>query len=104
MQDKLRLASVLFANTQIQIELIDNLKGTALYRQSFKNLYNRTQKENIKLIDNFYKNMNEDSEQILFDLQNIVENFVKVVAEKDINVLKIFLEDYLNDNLKIEEE
>lgn len=102
--EKIKLAAVLFASTQIQIELIDRLKETPLYRQNLKNLYNKVQKENERLITAFYGNIKEDAELIFYDITKIVEKFVDVVEEKDIAVVDMFLTDYLNDNLRLETE
>ena len=104
MNDKLRFASVLFANTQLQIELIDRLRGTALFRQSLKNMYNKTQKENEKLIDHFYKGMNPDAEMQLHKLVGIVEKFMEIVETKDIDTFSLFMDEFINDNIKVEED
>lgn len=104
MKDKILLASMLFANAQIQLELIDKLKGTSLYRQSLKNQYNKVQIENEKLINQFHQGMNGEAEMMFYQITRIAENFVKAIEKKDINVVDAFLKDYLNDRLKIEEE
>lgn len=102
--NKLRLASVLFANTQLQIELIDRLRGTALFRQSLKNMQNKTQKENIKLIDNLHKGMNTDAEIQLHKLVGLVEKFMEIVETKDIDVFSLFMDEFIKDNIKVEED
>ena len=104
MRDKIILASMLFANAQIQLELIDRLKGTALYRQSLKNQYNKVQKENEKLINSFHKKINNEAEMMFYQITRVAENFVKAIETKDINVIDAFLKDYINGNLRIEEE
>ncbi len=103
-KEKILLASMLFANAQIQLELIDRLKGTSLYRQSLKNQYNKVQKENEKLINSFHTGMNHEAEMMYYQITRTAENFVLSIEKKDINVVDAFLKDYLNDRLKIETE
>ena len=102
--ERVKLGAVLLASTQIQIELIDRLKGTNLYKHNLKNQYNKVQKENEKLITSFYGGIQEDAELVFYHITKIVENFVTAIEKKDISVVDAFLQDYLNDNLRIEED
>ena len=103
-KERITLASMLFANTQIQIELIDELSNTSIYKQSIKNHYNKVQSINEDLINNFYKGLKDDGETVLHHLVRVSENFVKAIKDKDINVVDRFLKDYLSGELRIEEE
>jgi len=104
MKDKIILASMLFANAQVQLELIDRLKGTSLYRQSLKNQYKKVQTENEKLINSIYNGISNESEMKLYQLTRVSENFVKAIHKKDIDVIDAFLKDYLNGDLRIEND
>ena len=49
-QTQLKLAMMYFASTQPQIQIIDSLKGTSMYRQKVKNLSNQILKASLSYV------------------------------------------------------
>lgn len=85
-----------YATLQIQAEMIDDLKGTSIYNQKYKNLSNQLLKMNEEYLDRLGKviDQGEDSEEVDIQYNNtveLVELFIKVL-EKDVDQIMQFKE------------
>jgi hypothetical protein len=102
--NKANLALVFFANTQIQLELIDRLKGTQLYSQKLKNLCNQVEKENEKLISQLYGKMDDTIEPYFHMTVEMTETLMDIVEKGDIEVLIHLLKEYRDGNISVVDE
>ena len=100
----LLLASMLYANVQIQLELIDKLEQTPVFKQSLKNKYRQVQKENERMIEQFHDGISESAEMIFYKLTSIAENFVTAVEKHDLNLFGAVMSDFVNERIRIEDE
>lgn len=101
MKEVVKIAIAFYANTQIQNELMDELKGTSIYNQRLKNLGNQIQKENAKIIDRFYEVLDNESEMYFNQSVEMVETLIEVIKKGDIGVLIQLLKDYRDGRISV---
>lgn len=99
MNTKIKLAIAFYASTQIQNELIDELKGTSIYKHRYKNLINQIQKENDSYINQLYGHLDHDSEDYFYKTVEMIETIIEVVKEKDIDVFIELLKEFKDGNI-----
>tara|TARA_R110000772_G_scaffold236163_1_gene347791 strand:- start:86 stop:442 length:357 start_codon:yes stop_codon:yes gene_type:complete len=104
MKPEIKLALAYFANTQMQIELIDELKMTRLYKHKIKNLSNQIQKENEILISNLFEGLNEDAEMYFHKSVEMVEILIDSIKNGKIEILIQLLKEYKEGNISIVDE
>lgn len=93
-EQKQQMAMVFFATCQLQIETIDDLKGSSLYKRKLKQLSNSIQKECIGIIDSFYGNHGSNDELIHNEIIKMVEIFLKSIKEKRIDIMMEILSEF----------
>lgn len=93
---KVKLAIAFYAATQIQIELIDELKGTSLYSQKFKNLGNSIQKENERRMDFLYSQLDKEgeAEKVFNKTVEMTEILIKAIRKGNMDVMIELLDSY----------
>ena len=104
MKNQTKLAIAFFATCQLQIELIDELKGTNLYRHKLKNLCNQVQKENELLISSLFSNLDNDTELYLHKTVTCIESVVEAIKGSDIDTFMMLMEDFKNGEIAILDE
>ena len=88
-----------YAVTQMQIELIDELKGTTHYKQRIKSLSNQIQVENERIINDLYTRLNDDTEAYFNQTVGMIETMIDVIKTKDLNVFIALLSEYKDGNV-----
>lgn len=103
---KVKLAIAFYAATQIQIELIDELKGTSLYSQKFKNLGNSIQKEGERRMDFLYKQLDKEgeAEKVFNETVKMTEVLLKAVRNGNMDVMIELLDSYNKGNITAVDE
>ena len=91
MKAQIKIAIVFLAATTLLVEMIDELKGTSLYTKSRRERLKNTQKDFEKLINDFYKNLDGDSEKYYHDSVRVVEVVVEAIKNKDIDKLMMVI-------------
>lgn len=101
MNDKTQIAMAFYANAQLQIELIDELKGTGLFNQRLKMLGNQILKENEKLIDGLYAHLEKDAEPYFNKSVDMVETFIDAIKKGHISTLIQLMKEYRDGNISV---
>ena len=104
MDEKTKLALMLFANTQITLDLLDELEGTLLYSRKEKNLLKRVQEKNEFRINKLYAELNKDTQKIIQQTTNAVETTIRAAAELDLGLYIQLMDDLRRGKIKIIED
>lgn len=91
MSPEANLMMMLFANTQLQIELLDEVSNTRFYNQSYKSLTNNLQKRNEPIIENLFKNFKEFGDQ---------EETAQIFFNQTVEAVELFKEAIKNTNIE----
>ena len=91
MSPEANLMMMLFANTQLQIELLDEVSNTRFYNQSYKSLINNLQKRNEPIIEGLFKNFKEFGDQ---------EETAQIFFNQTVEAVELFKEAIQNTNIE----
>jgi hypothetical protein len=100
---QLKMAMMYFASAQLQIQIIDSLKGTSMYRQKVKNISNKLIKELESDIDDLYSvDKMTDTAQVFFAKTcDAVDTFISAVENSDIDLFITLLKEFRDGNIAV---
>ena len=104
MDKNTKLALMLFANTQITLELLDELEGTLLSSRKEKNLLKRVQSINEFRINKLYKKLDDNTQDVVNKTVTAVETTVRCAAELDLGLYIQLMEDLRKGKIKVVED
>ena len=85
------LLMMLFANTQLQIELIDSIRDTTFFKKTYKDITKKLQNANIKKIQQIFKmmdNAGEDKQMFEFAFAKSTEACETLIKAVEGNTLE----------------
>jgi hypothetical protein len=101
MKPIIKQAITYYACIQLQIELLDRLKSTNLYKQNLKNLCNKLQAENEKSIINLFGKLDDEAEKYFHKSVTMVESFLEVIERNDIDVFMGLMDAFRNGEIGV---
>ena len=102
MKNKVNLAIAFFALCQTMVLVIDDMKGTNLYKQTFKNLCNKILAISEAHVYSIYKDFkNKETEMQFYKTTEMAEIFVRVINNKNIGQFISLLKEYDEGNVVI---
>ncbi len=104
MDKNTKLALMLFANTQITLELLDELEGTLLSSRKERNLLKRVQSINEFRINKLYKELDNDTQDIIQQTTKAVETTIRASAELDLGLYIQLMDDLRTGKIKVIED
>ena len=99
----LQVSMALHASCQMQINLIDELKNTTLYKQKIKGLSNQLMPELEKTIEGLYDSdkMTIEAQQFFHQMEDMMESFVDVLKIRKIDDLLALMHEFRDGKIKI---
>ena len=104
MDKNTKLALMLFANTQITLELLDELEGTLLSSKKERNLMKRVQERNEYRINKLYKELDDNTQDVINQTIVAVETTVRAAAELDLGLYIQLMGDLRTGKIKVVED
>ena len=104
MDKNTKLALMLFANTQITLELLDELEGTLLSSKKERNLMKRVQERNEYRINKLYKELDDDTQGVINQTVAAVETTVRAASELDLGLYIQLMDDLRTGKIKVVED
>ena len=104
MDKNTKLALMLFANTQITLELLDELEGTLLSSKKERNLMKRVQERNEYRINKLYKELDDDTQDVINQTVSAVETTVRAASELDLGLYIQLMDDLRTGKIKVVED
>jgi len=105
MKDKLvQSAMIYLATIEIQLSIIEDLKGTVFYKHRIKYLLKSLKNENEKNIERFYQNLDDVSEDQFYKISNLIESFLMCVSEKGLSETVLFIDELRQGKVAVMDE
>lgn len=101
MKEEIKLAIAFYANTEMQIDLLESLKGTTLYNQRFKQLAKQLQKECERSIEKLFEGMDDETSTFFNQSVEMSEVFIKAIKKGDIAILIELMKEYSSGNISV---
>jgi hypothetical protein len=104
-QQLVKLALVFYANCQIQLELLDELRGTSLFKQRYKSLVKSITTETEQYIAHIYAHLDDEQTELQFhQVAALNDAFLEAIKCREVNdmaTLKELLTEYTNGSIGI---
>jgi len=102
--EQTKLALMLFANTQIALELQDRLEGTLMYNKKHRNILARVQEKNEFTINKLYKELDDDTQKIINEMVKASEVVLDAMTTSSLTLFTGLMEELKKGNIKIQED
>lgn len=100
-----KLAMVFYANCQLQLELLDELRNTSLFKHRYKSLIKSITTETEQYIAQIFAHLNDEQTELQFHqvaaLNEAFLNAIKSREVSDMATLKALLIEYTNGSIGI---
>lgn len=104
-QNLVKLAMVFYANCQLQLELLDELRGTSLFKQRYKSLVKSITTETEQYIAQIFAQFDDEQTELQFhQVAALNEAFLEAIKSREVNdmaTLKELLTEYTNGSIGI---
>ena len=104
MKEQLKQAIVFFAHLQQVVNSIDELKGTSIYKQSRKSLYNKVLKDAEGLIMSLYDHMDKNTELYFYKTVDMAEAYSKAIKNNNLDTFIMLLEELEKGQIRVIDE